>query len=74
MDFALSNRPHLHRAYLVTIPFDLILAVKICQLRSLWMILQGGEEVLDRSGEQNKKSPTMSISQVSKQAVEKKPL
>ena len=54
----------------------LILAVrmKICQLRSLWMILQGGEEVLDRSGEQNKKSPTMSISQVSKQAVEKKPL
>ena len=28
LGFALSNGPHLHRAYLVTVPFDLILAVK----------------------------------------------
>ena len=27
LGFALSNGPHLHRAYLVTVPFDLILAV-----------------------------------------------
>ena len=27
LGFALSNGPDLHRAYLVTIPFDLILAV-----------------------------------------------
>ena len=29
VDFALSKRPHLHRAYLVTVRFDLILSV--CQ-------------------------------------------
>ena len=29
LGFALSNGPHLHRAYLVTIPFDLILAVQV---------------------------------------------
>ena len=27
LDFDLSNGPHVHRAYLVTVPFDLILAV-----------------------------------------------
>ena len=27
VDFALSKWPHLHRAYLVTVPFDLILSV-----------------------------------------------
>ena len=27
LGFALSNGPHLHSAYLVTVPFDLILAV-----------------------------------------------
>ena len=29
LGFALSNGPNLHRAYLVTVPFDLILAVSV---------------------------------------------
>ena len=32
LGFALSNGPHLHRAYLVTVPFDLILAVYVLEL------------------------------------------
>ena len=30
LGFVLSNGPHLHKAYLVTVPFDLILAVCEC--------------------------------------------